>query len=962
MTNVIKCPACGENNLSDQEFCQYCQARLQPLTGNLKGADAPLKPGQIPTKKNTAELEPILPQWLREARNSARQIAEDATSDAQLPPPSKTPQATRPPSFAGDLLAGLHAQHQAQDNDEEDTPDWLANITGETPKQKKSQTESSEVRWVELGDANDFAQPEPVSDTPSWLAGISPLTPQPGEKDELTDWSRDSGDSPKSQQPSQPISFDSQPSDAGTQDWLHSMAADDGAFNDSENVSDEPLTFSDTPDWLRAMDAENDVQKTNVPSINTGTPSIDSDTPDWLRTMAAENAAPPVPSDIPPVESDTPDWLRTMAAENAAPPAPSSMPPVEADTPDWLRTMDAKEKTQSADSAGFSETGLGESEASPSSAEDTADWLKGLESDTPSSDLDWLKGLPSVESGPPAQDSAPTWLSAVPTFTPEQEQTPATPEKDDAVDIPTWMIPTAAALTSTPEQEASPLAPEKEDDALDIPGWLKAAAPQSSIFDEPANAQELPTPDSSDWLNAFKSVDTPGAQPVPAFSVESPFDSEQPPFADDSQPKASEDALFTDMPAWLSTAAETVSPESIPSPITNTDAIAPVDLPSWVQAMRPVDAGVPQSSSTSLSSDKKLEASGALAGFLGVLPAVNGFFPTSKPKAYSIKLQASEEQQTHAALLEQILAAEAEPVPIGSFSMLGTSRVLRWLIALVLFTTLTVILFMRTQIFSMPIGLPVEVVTALHVVQSIPEGAPVLAIFDYEPARVGEMEVAAAPVFDQLMLLRHPLLTFVSTNETGTILAERFISEGPLAGHNYQSGNQYLNLGYLPGGQMGIHAFAESPSVTSPYVYSQNSNLFNLTPNSAWSLPPLQDVKSLSQFAALILITDNADSARAWIEQTASARGAVPLVVISSAQAAPMIQPYYASQQVNGLVSGLYGSALFEQNNAGRPGTARTYWDAYSIGMLLAMVLILGGGLLNLALGINDRSAAREAK
>jgi len=75
-----------------------------------------------------------------------------------------------------------------------------------------------------------------------------------------------------------------------------------------------------------------------------------------------------------------------------------------------------------------------------------------------------------------------------------------------------------------------------------------------------------------------------------------------------------------------------------------------------------------------------------------------------------------------------------------------------------------------------------------------------------------------------------------------------------------------------------------------------------------------------------------------------------------------MIQPYYASQQINGLVGGLYGGALFEQNNAGRPGTARAYWDAYSIGMLLAMVLILGGGLLNLALGLRDRAAAREAK
>ncbi|MDO9303155.1 MAG: zinc ribbon domain-containing protein, partial [Anaerolineales bacterium] len=734
MANVIKCPACGENNLSDQEFCQYCQARLQPLTGNLKGADAPLTPGQFPTKKNTGELEPILPQWLRDARSSARQTSQEAAAQAD-----QQPQESRPASSGGDLLAGLHAQRQAQDNDEEDTPDWLTNITGETPKTKKSQTESSDVRWVELGDANDFAQSEPApdDDTPAWLKGISPSTPQPDEKDELTDWFRDANDSQKSQQPSQPIAFDSPPSapsDTGTQDWLHSMVADDGVFNDSENVVDEPFISSDTPDWLRAMDAQN----ATPPSSNAGAPPVSSDTPDWLRAMAAP------------------------------------------------------EKTQSADSAGFSETGLGESGAAFSSAGDTPDWLKGFDSGTSSSDQDWLKDLPPAESEKPAQDSAPAWLSAAPSFAPEQEETPAAHKKDADADIPNWLKPAAPA---------SDPAPEKDDDALDIPGWLKAAAPQSSIYDEPAVEQEVPTPasssDSSDWLNAFKSVDLPDDQAVPAFSMETPFDSAPPVFADDAQPTANEDALFTDMPAWLSVVDESVSPESVPTPITNADAIAPGDLPSWVQAMRPVDAGIPQPSSTSLSSDKKLESSGALAGLQGVLPAVKGFSPTSKPKAYSIKMQASEEQQAHAALLEQILAAETAPVPIGSFSTLGTSRGLRWLLVFLFFAALTAVLFMQTQVFSMPVGLPVEVDGALKVAQSIPQGAPVLAVFDYEPARVGEMEVAAAPLFDQMILLHHPRLTFISTNETGAILAERLIS-GPLAGHNYQSGVQYLNLGYLP--------------------------------------------------------------------------------------------------------------------------------------------------------------------
>ncbi len=254
MANVIKCPVCREDNLSDQEFCQYCQSRLLPLTGNAKGADEPLKPGQIPTKQSTADLEPVLPQWLREARSSARQTSEDDV----LQPVQQTPEPSQASSGA-DLLAGLQAQRQEQEADEDDTPDWLAGITGETPKEKKSRTESSEVRWVEFGGAKDFSQPEPVSDVPSWLTGITPSTPLPDEKDELTDWLPGASDSQMKQNPSQPLSFDSPPSvppAAESQDWLHSMGSDVGAFIDSGNAVDESLISSDTPDWLRALESE----------------------------------------------------------------------------------------------------------------------------------------------------------------------------------------------------------------------------------------------------------------------------------------------------------------------------------------------------------------------------------------------------------------------------------------------------------------------------------------------------------------------------------------------------------------------------------------------------------------------------------------------------------------------------------------------------------------------------------
>jgi hypothetical protein len=246
---------------------------------------------------------------------------------------------------------------------------------------------------------------------------------------------------------------------------------------------------------------------------------------------------------------------------------------------------------------------------------------------------------------------------------------------------------------------------------------------------------------------------------------------------------------------------------------------------------------------------------------------------------------------------------------------------------------------------------PNELQGALTVAQNVPEGAPVLVVMDYRPSHAAELEVAAAPMLDQMDLLKHPRLVFVSTNEMGPILTQRLLSL-PSLKDRYRGEGQFTNLGYLPGGELGIRSFVQNPLDTMP------SDVFR---NPA----PLQANISITQFVAVLVLTDNADSARIWIEQATAATAplpfAAPIVLITSAQAGPMIQPYFDSGQVTGIVNGLYGSAIFEQNNANRPGTARSYWDAYSIGMLFAMLMLVLGGLMNLALGVRDRSAAKGA-
>lgn len=793
----IKCPVCGEINPADQEFCQSCQSRLQPLTGTLKGADAPIHPGQMPTKKNTAELEPILPQWLRDARDKARKTAEEQTA--------QTAQESAPQigASAQDLLAGLQSQ---SDEGEEETPDWLASITGAKPKSKKADAEPTEVHWVELGKPNEFMQQsdEPsVSATqlptetgdeevelPAWMTGLEPT--EPGGVDELTAWLRE-----EEKQAGSPEVKAAPLSETGS-----------GAFDSSSPSSDA------LPDWLKSLQTEQaageEFPKTDSPSTE-----IESDS-DWLKNLQDSNQEPAAP-----VSSETPDWLKKDSE-------PASNEP-----PSWARSTGAFDA-----------------------------------------------------AGPASEEAIPG----------------------------------------------------------DIPDWLKAAAPVSSVYSEESPA---PTPAASgqtpDWL---ASLQKDGA--TPAFETDRSGEGAASAFTDDALAGENADAIFTEMPDWLSNVSpsETEAASSATaSPAASAESIAPGDLPSWVQAMRPVESSITQAGS--FSDDQTLETRGALAGLQGVLPAVPGVGPSSKPKAYSITLQASEEQQAHALLLEQILAAETSPEPIASFSPLATQRGLRWLLAILLLAVVGSVLFLRTQAFALPAGEPNDLRDARLITEALPQGAPVLVVIDYEPALAGEMEAIAAPLLEHAIILRQPVLTFISTSPTGGLLAERLFT-GPLLERGYVRGPNYLNLGYLPGGLTGVRAFAQNPPLAAP---------FNIDLSPAWSNTPLQGVTSLSQFAAMIVITDNAESARTWIEQTAFNRGSSPIIMVSSAQAAPMIQPYYESRQVSGVVSGLHGGAIFAQSNASLPSAARNYWDAFSLGLLLAMAVILFGGLWNLFLGLRDRAA-----
>jgi hypothetical protein len=418
-------------------------------------------------------------------------------------------------------------------------------------------------------------------------------------------------------------------------------------------------------------------------------------------------------------------------------------------------------------------------------------------------------------------------------------------------------------------------------------------------------------------------------------------------FTADGLSGADVDDVFASMqmPDWLSDVrpAEPQA-EELPSTAHEAETIEPVELPSWVQAMRPV-----QAATTEVQQEVEglpPEEQGPLLGLHGVLPAVPGAAaPSSKPKAQSMRLEATEQQRAHAALLADILAVEAKPIPMKARGELRSQRALRWAVTALVLITVGSAVLSGSRVFPMPAAAPIETIHAVQAVENLNEGAPVLVVFDYEPATVGEMEASAAPLLDHLLLLKHPRLALLSTSPTGAALGERFLAT-VLADRGYTSGAQYVNLGYLPGGLAGVHAFAQDPKATVP---------LGVDVEPVWESDVLRGLARLSDFAAIVVLTDNIETGRVWIEQTAPARQQTPMILVSSAQSGPMLLPYVDSGQVSGLVSGIRGAAGVELANGGLPGFVRRYWDAYDVGIYVAFLVIAMGGAWFLLVGIRER-------
>ena len=428
-------------------------------------------------------------------------------------------------------------------------------------------------------------------------------------------------------------------------DWLSGLGE---AGSEEEEV----------PDWLAGLRDDKSVQ--SLPAAGQEeNPAPDLGNEDWMARLGNETQEPATESsssskgapaeqpafDISPepgTEGDLSDWLQSLQSPEPGVKEPPAVPQSEGNLPDWLSSL-----------SGVPEENIPASNEidQPAPAENNPDWLDELKKNSvtpePGTPVegseptpDWLSNYGSVPTTPAATpgENIPDWLSSLDNKSSQDSGTPAALFGSESADTSNLPAETPDWLSRLQADAKTAQEPEQKKDDFE------------SAFEEPASPKSAePMPD---WLSGIGTT-APPSSATPALIL----DSTNNPAGDESETK-----LPSVTPDWLSKLSpELANEKAAESKEDQVDSenLEAAELPSWVQAMRPVEAVVDQKSAAL--ENQVTEQNGPLAGLRGVLPSQPGLGALRKPPVYYSKLLVSDGQQRHAEILERLVAGESDP-------------------------------------------------------------------------------------------------------------------------------------------------------------------------------------------------------------------------------------------------------------------------------------------------------------
>lgn len=837
-----------------------------------------------PTEDTTADS---YPDWLAETAIDEPAMATGTADADELP----------------DWLveAGLEQPSEAAEND---LPDWF-NQTAEEPLSSSAGTTADDetADWLSaLGDDEPAAAPaeEPAGDFSSWL--MPEETEAAGDDDDifsedLPDWLKDSPLSPSDSQLK------------GGTDELSQWLVD--AIETPDTAEPAPLAAAeispddDAPDWLRDVQSVGTAAEAAIfgEEATLASATEESEAPDWLNAQLGldEETAASIFTLADEEDSGAfPDWFSAaepeVPAQAAAPTPEPEQPSPSDDLPDWIKEMAPR-------NTGLLDTGElagGEEEA----AEDNFDWLTEL---SPDAEASGGTG-PLPEIGLP--DALPDWLAdlAPPdTGSLGRPRTgplpPATPKAADKSDLeePDWLADLRPA-DSGDDDETPPAAPRRrlpDVPVTELPSLRTDPPPPSSEME--GVPIELAAAELPEWLTT--ELGPPPGPGGPSIPVIRDVPDWLEPNDDDDEIAA---AVLGPPPEGLTGAEWQDILSGLPpgggAAAGGAVATDEADIPAWLQALRPRALG--EGGQGQVAADEPALTSGPLAGLRG---AIEIEAAAAQPREAKRPAPAtiSKDQQRQMALLHQLMHdSQRQAIPVDDRPKAAAPTWLRLVLALLLLLAVAAGPFVADLLPTAPTTLPPAGENFYNAL-STRMGQPVLVVFDYSPAMAGELNPQAAMVVRQLRENGNTIYA-VSQFVTGMGIVQQLEVDPPL-----ESGT------FIAGEAIGLRQLASCLVGDAVCLTESEAPL----PNNV---------------ALIVLVTGERDSLTGWVEQVGSSTN-MPIVAAVTQSVAPIAQAYIATEQIDGLISGLPAAAAYESQY--RPG--ETELAAQLAGQTLALWLVI---------------------
>ncbi len=301
--------------------------------------------------------------------------------------------------------------------------------------------------------------------------------------------------------------------------------------------------------------------------------------------------------------------------------------------------------------------------------------------------------------------------------------------------------------------------------------------------------------------------------------------------------------------------------------------------------------------------------------------------PEVRPKPAALNL--TREDLAQADMLATVIGDEKVERPVRPQIFKAGVRWANVLFLIVLIAGLCVGLFTGgTEAFAWPQAQPATR-GFLDWARSLPEDASLLFVFDYQPAYAGEIERVAQPVLGKI-LDKTTTLTIASSSASGSLLAGSLLAN--------QSGFAVTDIGYFPIESFGAYGIATGLTAAP----------------SSTDLPAAGTALLAGQYHGIVILSDTFESAQSWIEQLSARAPDTPLALMVTAQAAPLLAPYFDSGQIVGVAGGLQDGVTLSLLT-GQSELVDHRWRAYQVG-----IFVLVGALVLGAVFSTPRTSAKD--